>query len=87
MPDDALLRLARIVALLAHDNYHSTAPTTKEAAQLVRDLEAAPKDQAPRTITREEWALAVGKLSQRTEATASEVALVCLETWRLTVEG
>ena len=83
--NDALLRLARIVKELA---YLWPDPTlVNDAKQLVRDLEAAPKDQAPRTITREEWALAVGKLSQRTEATASEVALVCLETWRLTVEG
>lgn len=81
---DHLLRLAKIVAHMA--KIGGTSNDYHDAAQLVRDLEAAPQ-QERRTITREEWALAVGKLSQRTEATASEVALVCLNTWRLTVEN
>ena len=81
---DHLLRLAKIVAHMA--KIGGTSNDYHDAAQLVRDLEAAPQ-QERRKITREEWALAVGKLSQRTEATASEVALVCLNTWRLTVEN
>lgn len=83
---DHLLRLARIVKEIAVQAPFIDGITRGDAHSLVRDLEAAPQ-QERRTITREEWALAVGKLSQRTEATASEVALVCLNTWRLTVEG
>lgn len=83
---DHLLRLARIVAGIAYDQWHPNDSRSVAMDQLVRDLEAAPKTE--RTITRKQYEMAVGRISSSPdELSASVCALICLREWDLTVEG
>ena len=86
MSDDAMLRLAELVAHLTCDVYANGDDRIARAAQLVRDLEAAPKDQAPRTITREEYGSGIEVLVRIGTVHKRDVDEL-LSRWRLTVEG
>lgn len=99
MPDDALLRLARIV----HDLSMEVAARAEfDARQLVRDLETAPfssvpdsryvdgvlscEATAPRTITREEYGSGIEVLVRIGTVHKRDVDEL-MSRWRLTVEG
>ena len=85
--NDALLRLAKIVESIASgDGPHWP---TEDVRQLIRDLEAAPTVQAPRTITQEEFRNIEDRclrLRNRNTTVSAAVDHI-LRTLRLTVEG
>ena len=87
---DHLLRLARItygLACYADDATNESERIVREAAQLVRDLEAAPQPER-RTITREEFRAAqeqVWRAQDNAENAAAMLERVA-DVWRLTVE-
>ena len=85
MHNDDLLRLARIVAD-ACGSERSAEALRKDADRLVRDLEAAPTVQAPRTITREELEYALEILLTSKNGYDSDLRDIAAA-WRLTVEG
>jgi len=89
MTDTPLLRLARIVAGIAYDQWHPNDSRSVAMDQLVRDLEAAPQP-APerRTITREEFRAAqeqVWRAQDNGENAAAMLERVA-DVWLLTVE-
>ena len=84
--NDALLRLARIVTHIASDTYDWKDLRVDEAAQLVRDLEAAPPPRETRTITREEYGSGIEVLVRIGTVHKRDVDEL-LSRWRLTVEG
>ena len=98
MSDDAMLRLAELVAHLTCDVYANGDDRIARAAQLVRDLEAAPTTHtmpdgiawnpamAPRTITREEYGSGIEVLVRIGTVHKRDVDEL-LSRWRLTVEG
>ena len=88
---DHLLRLARItygLACYADEATNESERIVREAAQLVRDLEAAPQPER-RTITREEFQGALSALEVgdgTSKAWHHDAVRQIAAAWRLTVE-
>ena len=91
MSDSHLLRLARItygLACYADEATNESERIVREAAQLVRDLEAAPQPER-RTITREEFQGALSALEVgdgTSKAWHHDAVRQIAAAWRLTVE-
>ena len=89
MSDDAMLRLAELVAHLTCDVYANGDDRIARAAQLVRDLEAAQKVHETRTITRAQFQAALSAIELEhgtSKAWHNDAVRIIAAAWRLTVE-
>ena len=89
MSDSHLLRLARIVKDLAADMLDWKDERVEAARELVRDIEAAESQPAPRTITRAQFQAALSAIELEhgtSKAWHNDAVRIIAAAWDITVE-